>query len=392
MTTHDDASLIGLPEHMLHKIAHDDRKLRKIGRKLRARLSRPLIVLDVWKQKWQLRNYVTAIENVTEVRPFTGPTFCIFHYYETDGRMSASVGRILAALAAQNVNIVLVSNRKLSPAQTEALSQYAAVLLERANIGQDFGGYKDAVYYLTNRLQADGITPERVIFMNDSVFFIEKGLQDYVCELLGPEDIIHACQNWYTWHHLQSFGFSVSGPVFLNPAHQSYWRNYLPVSERRHAIEKGEMALSDTLMGIAATSRVIYSVSDVAKRASAISTEPDFWMPRLGRAGKALTQDSTFLAASKQARLMRIADEIGRSSFTNEGSYAGVKLAGMPFIKKNIVYMSWFRFHQVEQWVGDIMTADESRDFLHVLRLKGDPASAYRAKASGVADLVANPA
>jgi hypothetical protein len=329
---------------------------------------------------------------VTEIRPFSGARFCIFHYYETDGQLSASVHRILAALAAQGVNIVVVSNRKLSSAQTQGLSTYASVLLERANIGQDFGGYKDAVRYLTARLEAEQITPERVIFLNDSVFFIERGLKDYVSGLLGTEDIIHACQNWSIWHHLQSFAFSVSGAVFLHPAHQTYWSGYIPVSERRYAIEKGEMALSDTLVRLAKTSRVIYSVADVTHRAGTISAEPDFWLPRLGRAGQKLIKDGAFLALSKEARMIRIADEIGRTSFTNEGSYAGARLSGIPFIKKNIVYMSWFRFHQVEQWVNDIMTPDECQDYLHILRLKGDPASTHRAKTSGVADLVAHPA
>jgi len=64
--------------------------------------------------------------------------------------LSRSVRSLIAGLSHNLVNVVLVSNGPLSTADREWLSGQVATLIERDNLGRDFGAYQAGIRHLAN--------------------------------------------------------------------------------------------------------------------------------------------------------------------------------------------------------------------------------------------------
>jgi Rhamnan synthesis protein F len=64
-------------------------------------------------------------------------------------------------------SVLAVSNAPLSDADSQTLAGHSWRVIQRPNYGYDFGGYRDGILHL---LEA-GITPRRLIVMNDSIWY-----------------------------------------------------------------------------------------------------------------------------------------------------------------------------------------------------------------------------
>jgi hypothetical protein len=172
---------------------------------------------------------------------------CIFVFYQKGVRQDTI--RVLSTLKEQGVYIILVSNQKLTPAQEEILSQYVDVIITRHNYGRDFGAYKRGTQFV---LSQDISTLERLIYLNDSVFYSSKGLDKFISDLLDPSyEVIGATENFQQRKHIGSFCVSVSGNIARNKKFQKYWRTYKNTDVRPMVIQKGEFGFSKVLFSLA---------------------------------------------------------------------------------------------------------------------------------------------
>lgn len=140
-------------------------------------------------------------------------------------------------------NLILVSNFPLSPLQKAKLSEKCHVLIERKNFGRDFGAYKDGISYVRTHYPE----VERLVLINDSLFFFRKSLDKLISDLTAPYDFIGLTETQEFHYHVQSFMLSFGPAVIKHPTFQRFWDKYLPISTRYWAIHRGEVRLTRQL-------------------------------------------------------------------------------------------------------------------------------------------------
>src|SRR5438093_589300 len=78
----------------------------------------------------------TSIVRTTSFAEHPSIDYAVVALYPRNG-LTISVRNLIAALARNRVNVILVSNRTLADADREALSGQVATLIERENLGRD---------------------------------------------------------------------------------------------------------------------------------------------------------------------------------------------------------------------------------------------------------------
>ena len=134
--------------------------------------------------------------------------FVLFTKYE----LPAYFQTLIDAVGRSPLNLIIVSNCHLSPTLRETLLRQCHVVIERTDLGRDFGGYKDGISILFER-KAD---IERLIIINDSLFFLEGKVDELIAELNGEEDVIGMTEDFHLYYHIQSFALSFSRLVLTN--------------------------------------------------------------------------------------------------------------------------------------------------------------------------------
>ena len=171
-----------------------------------------------------------------------GGKFFVLVLYCTD-TLPAFTRTIIDAVARSSFNLVIVSNAQLTDHLAEELRGKSRLLIERNNIGRDFGGYKDGIAVVLRRFDI-----ERLVIANDSVFYLSEGLDDLLAKLDGPHDLIGVSEVYDHHYHVASFLMSFGRRVVESVAFREFWRRYKPLGSRRWAIFRGEGDLSAQLL------------------------------------------------------------------------------------------------------------------------------------------------
>jgi len=127
--------------------------------------------------------------------------------------------------------------------------------------GLDFGQYQIATKYIVNNIGEN--VPEKIIYSNDSVFFFDQGNYDFLDKLLdsdydfvGPFEVsglgIHSPWQVAAWL------FSVSKALFYSDQFQNFWSNYIPITNKIHAIRNGEHKLTKAALSFSGKVNIIY--------------------------------------------------------------------------------------------------------------------------------------
>lgn len=218
-----------------------------------------------WPRLWSERR-PRFLQDET-VRPAQGGRFALVVKYARFG-VTADFLDLLKSLEAAQINTIVVCNGALDPAAHERLRPHAHRILVRRNLGRDFGAYRAATLYLS----AQGLQPARMLYLNDSVFYLKgQPLDDMVAALVQSDyDVAGTFENHELSHHLGSYTLSLDGRVFNDPKVLRFWRQYAPYDLRPHAIRRGEIALSrllkrlnyrtDTLYGIEKLTRLVHQL------------------------------------------------------------------------------------------------------------------------------------
>ena len=294
-----------------------------------------------------------------------------FVHWNVGKDIDPSTARMIEALRDGGYAVLLVSNSPLSDTQKSWLAPRCWRLLERDNVGFDFGAWKDALHYLYKH----DVALDRLILVNDSVFFSDRGLDALVEDLDGTADVISAFENWGEGYHMQSFALSFSGHVAKSQPFRDFWASYLPVSNRIHAIESGEKLLSRVALKAAESSEVIYSN---ARLYHALLTRNDpqdslinlpmHWRDYFRSATHKREDDSEWVAN-------KIIDVMNATSPIHAGAYYFPKYLNCPLYKNDLVYRGRFQFWEIEAWLPEVMSDEIGRSYLTRLRAKGDPSA-----------------
>lgn len=172
--------------------------------------------------------------------PSKGEKFAVFVLFARNS-LPEFTANAIDAIARSELNLVVVANGRLDAPVRKALEGKCFQIIERKNIGRDLGAYQDGVLHILGRYPE----AERIVLMNDSVYFFKSAYLDkLISDLSGPGDFIGAMENQEFRYHVQSFAFSFGRAVIEHPTFVKFWKKYRPISTRRWAIHQGEIRLT----------------------------------------------------------------------------------------------------------------------------------------------------
>lgn len=265
---------------------------------------------------------------------------------------------LLDALARREVNVLLVANALPGGAIADHLLDRCATLLRRDNQGFDFGGFQDGYAHLMARED-----PQRVLFANDSILYYPDGLEGLLARLLpaaGGADVISTFENREYQFHFQSFLFSVSAPLLRSAAVRDYWRGYLPVSNRRWCILRGEIGFSRCLLRAGRSFEVI--ASGVALAQALLPMAPQELLALRGDATEELRGDWDALQplveraaatgpgreAAQDALVMEVVALCQKRSPPHCAPFLYARLLGIRLLKRDLVWRDRYSLTELE--------------------------------------------
>ena len=160
--------------------------------------------------------------------------------------LTASVERLLDTLGSLGVTVVMVVND--SPDAGRCIDVWrdrCDGIVQRGNIGRDFGAYQAGVRYILRHGPVERIG--RLSFFNDSVVYLphtDRLLSAWWSDTSGCTAL---CTSQVPRPHLQGFAFSLDGACAFGPAARRFWDRYYPSGIRHEVIRRGELGLSDML-------------------------------------------------------------------------------------------------------------------------------------------------
>lgn len=309
--------------------------------------------------------------------------------------LPAFTANALAAIERSPFNLVIVSNASLDAYLRAELMERCHLLIERANVGRDFGGYKDALSLLFRR------TPniERVVLLNDSVFFFQRGLDRLFTELDGPYEFIGLTEVLQIHYHVQSFMLSFGPNLVRSRVFRRYWKRYRPIGTRRWAIHKGEVGLTRRLTRAGYRPHILYQAAQLiphlrSKPArevlESVRLLPSFERRQLYRSfqnivGAEDASEAEFEAISQGVRAisagpsgsshgplhglasqLEVMDRWSFDIFANNliaviakrnqahvGGFLFMRYLGMPVIKRDIVYREIYMLEEIYRMLSD---------------------------------------
>lgn len=164
--------------------------------------------------------------------------------FQKDGLLESTLSQ-LAYFKAQGYATLVVSNAPLADADLRRLMPLTFRVLERPNVGYDFGGYRDGILHLLE----SGIRPNTLIVLNDSVWFPACKDSDPLADIAEiPADLVGL--TFYTHlrkperNHIQSYFYRFGPRILADPFFEDYWRS-VPISNARNTvIRRCEMRLT----------------------------------------------------------------------------------------------------------------------------------------------------
>ncbi len=279
-------------------------------------------------------------------------------------------------------NLVVVSNKNLDAATTSQLLDRCCLLIERVNVGRDFGGYKDAISVVLRRFQEI----ERLVIANDSVFYFESGLDGVVAALDGPDDFIGVSEVLDHHYHVASFLISFGRTVIESAAFRRYWKRYRPIGTRRWAIFRGEGHLTATLVRSGFQPKVLFKAEHLRRHLRARSSAElrdlvallptevrDEMRAQFDELARRLDDGSAGGAALDKDIADAIVGAIEARNQMHAGGFLFRKYLGLPIVKKDIVYREIYALEDVPRVLGALDDADLA-DVMADLRRRGTAA------------------
>ena len=148
---------------------------------------------------------------------------------------------------------IVISNSQLSSDDESAIATNAYLVVQRPNYGYDFGGYRDGVWLLNAR----GIAPKALVFLNDSVWFpavkntnMLSRLIDSPGDYVGTQVFGDISKTGKRRGFFGSYCFCIKSPVWQSDEFQSFWKNYQNISNKEVTLRRGERAFSRLMLSV----------------------------------------------------------------------------------------------------------------------------------------------
>ncbi len=218
-------------------------------------------------------NGLDLVGGAAERRYRAGAVVCAYYHQDR------SLTRLLSALRAQDVDIVLVANRSLTPAELAQWSPLCVEIHQRINYGGDWGAYKAGVLRLLSDPRYRSLP---LLLANDSVFYLPATGEIVAGLLSASSDVCATTVNKEFHPHVQSFLVRLSVRTVESGIVERFFRGYSVRYSKSHAVRKGEIGFSRTLRSAGFTLDGLHGGLALSR---ALAAHPEsVWVPELFRA------------------------------------------------------------------------------------------------------------
>ena len=347
---------------MIHKVI---RRIATIPlRRLVRFLYHDLRVLKAWSER-RFLSRPPKIDHHVGAKAEQGDVYAVYLIWQPKA-FPWYVTNALSAFNALGINVIAVVNHPLNDERLSELKKYCAHILIRNNDGFDIGGYRDATFFIRDKLR-----PRRVCYLNDSVYYFKEGLPDLFNRLANSTaDIAAPFENHEYTYHIQSFCISVNHRIFFSEEFQNFWQNYLPVNSRLWTINKGEKGLTAAIAPIAESVEIFYTPDQLRPHLDALSLDElqklNGYLPRLVRAKEAELQK-----LSKPALVKEMCRRIATRSQIHTGAFLYQRFMGCPLMKRDLYYRLQFSLNEIEEHLHEVRADDHFEDILVEMKQKG---------------------
>lgn len=266
------------------------------------------------------------------------------------GAMPASILEDCDLLTGLGYSVLVVSNGPLqSQARTDLLAHVWRVL-ERPNLGYDFGGYREAVMHLWD----EGVDPDELLILNDSVWIVASVFPAFLSRLRATGAAVTGAvlrsKKRKTW--LESYFYRLTRHALTHPAFRAFWRDYRLVDSKFGVIRHGER---DFTVALAAGGLSVAALGDnagfVTRMAEASDDELRLAMAYGATVSGGLAEDRARLLAAtpdphwRTRTLAHLAMTLGTGGrvWNSQFPVAAVRVMEYPFLKRSrdLVSAEW---------------------------------------------------
>ncbi|MEM6339757.1 MAG: rhamnan synthesis F family protein [Pseudomonadota bacterium] len=193
-----------------------------------------------------------------------GAKTAIYLIFPSQGVLTSHL-HALGWLRDRGISPLVVSNLPLSPDDVERLRPFAWQILERPNVGYDFGGYRDGVLHLVNQR----VDLDQLLLLNDSAWFPLPGAQDWLDQVaalnvdyagaatnfgmprVDPEQFMDQVWDYKSTHrnfHYTSYALAIGSKILSNPAFRNFWRRFPMSNRKKRTVRRGEIGLTQWVL------------------------------------------------------------------------------------------------------------------------------------------------
>lgn len=222
---------------------------RSVGRYVHDPIRKP--IYD-WTARWR--------QQITRGSLPLTDRVAVFVVFQPKG-LAASIHLTLQHLRQNGFSVLVVSNGPLRADDRATLAANAALVMERPNVGYDFGAYRDGIRHLWSL----GHDLSRLVLMNDSTWFPLRRDDDSLArmEALGADLAGHIFKTENEEKrgndHVESHLLMISREFLSSSSFRDFWADYRMSDRRKTTITIGEKGFTqlalragwrvETLMG-----------------------------------------------------------------------------------------------------------------------------------------------
>jgi hypothetical protein len=135
------------------------------------------------------------------------------------------------------------------------------ILIIKDNKGYDFSQYFTASKFI---MQYEKKIPEKIIFCNDSCFYLEDRKYDFIKHFLDNEyDLIGTFEisgnKFISPWHISSWLFSISKSFLFSKEYSLLLKNYIPINNKHYSIRYGEHALTKAALTFSGRVKAVFN-------------------------------------------------------------------------------------------------------------------------------------
>ncbi|MEL6914873.1 MAG: rhamnan synthesis F family protein [Pseudomonadota bacterium] len=200
--------------------------------------------------------------------------------FQPNGLLNSTIYQI-EWLKKCGVSVVVVSNVELSEKDRATLEEKCHLVVERPNVGYDFGGYREGILQLYDR----GILPRYLFVMNDSAWLPVQKDCDLISQareasedlwgIIMSLDVRPRKRRDFEMEHVQSFFFRFSPALANSRAFKRYWKNAPILNSRRLVIKHFETRMTDHFKRLGYTVGARTNWRDVRRHILALENEQE---------------------------------------------------------------------------------------------------------------------